>query len=174
MKNADPSESHASLSCSRICENAARTRKISSLSTQTPAISLELFACVAVDRGMVADGVSIWLLIPAVIVVYVLLANLGRVRTADAKRMIAEGATLLDVRSPEEVQGSGIAGAINVPVQLVGPGIRETLPDPEQPILCFCLSGSRSSTAVGRLKRLGFRAYNVGGVGRMRRLLETS
>lgn len=120
---------------------------------------------------MFADGVSLWMLLPAVIVVYLLLANLSRVKTADAKRMITGGATLLDVRSPEEVQADQVEGAINIPVQLVGPGISETLTDPKQPILCFCLSGSRSSSAAARLKRLGYEAYNVGGVGRMRKLL---
>ena len=41
----------------------------------------------------------------------------ARFRAADARKLVAAGARLLDVRSPEEYAGGHLPGAVNIPVQ---------------------------------------------------------
>jgi rhodanese-related sulfurtransferase len=79
---------------------------------------------------------------------------------------------LVDVRSPEEVQGSGlIPFAVNIPVNAVGTVLQATFdadefedtfgspkPDPDQDQLVFyCKSGARSAMACSLAEGMGFR-----------------
>jgi rhodanese-related sulfurtransferase len=56
----------------------------------------------------------------------------------------------------------------------VSEGIGKVTPDKQRPVLLHCLSGGRSSIARGVLKRMGYRAYNLGSLGRARRLVSSS
>jgi rhodanese-related sulfurtransferase len=65
---------------------------------------------------------------------------------ADAQRLIAEGATLVDIRDPDEHARARIPGAINVPLA----GI-DRLVVPAAPILFHCRSGMRTEANGARL-----------------------
>jgi rhodanese-related sulfurtransferase len=88
------------------------------------------------------------------------------IQKADAHQLVAEGATLLDVRSPQEFASGHIEGAINIPVQELGRRVDE-LGDPSGQIVVYCQSGVRSASAKRLLESRGFaNVYDLGGIAR--------
>lgn len=76
--------------------------------------------------------------------------------------------TLLDVRSEGEFQSFSIDGSINIPVDQIPERIDE-IKAMSQPIVVYCLSGGRSSSALQYLKQNGINeVYNAGGVADVR------
>lgn len=72
--------------------------------------------------------------------------------------------TLLDVRSKMEFEENHIAGAINIPLDMVEINIKniKTMP---KPIVVYCLSGGRSGIATDILQQNGIEdVYNGGGI----------
>ena len=87
-----------------------------------------------------------------------------RIDRATAHKLVADGAKLIDVRTPEEHQDGGIAGAVNIPLQVVGQQIG-TAAQPEDTIVLYCRSGGRSDMAARILRSMGYaKAYNMGGI----------
>jgi phage shock protein E len=79
----------------------------------------------------------------------------------DFKTMMANGAIILDVRSPGEFSGGHIKGSKNVPLQQLGAGVK-SLPK-DKPIITCCASGMRSASAKSQLKSMGFTHVENGG-----------
>ncbi len=98
-----------------------------------------------------------WILIAIAlfIVVRYFMSARGRIAGKDAREKVAAGALLLDVRSEAEFRSGSIAGAKNIPVSSLGQRIAEL--DKTRPVIVFCASGMRSSSAAGYLKRNGFK-----------------
>lgn len=70
---------------------------------------------------------------------------------------------LLDVRTPQEFDGGHIDGAANISVETLASRLAEVPRD--QPIVVYCRSGNRSTTASRILADAGFtEVYNLGGV----------
>lgn len=86
-----------------------------------------------------------------------------RIDAATAARLVAEGALLLDVRTPAEVATGAPSGALNIPVQELGSRMSELPRD--RTIVAYCRSGVRSASAVEQLVAAGFDAHDAGGVG---------
>jgi rhodanese-related sulfurtransferase len=87
-----------------------------------------------------------------------------RVSGSDARALVAKGATLLDVRSPEEFGGGHIDGAINIPIQELS-GRMDELDDKNHEIVVYCQSGGRSAMAKRLLERDGFTSvHDLGGL----------
>lgn len=75
----------------------------------------------------------------------------------------AGGATLLDVRAPQETQSGIIAGAQVIPVGELESRLRELKKD-ARPMLVYCASGSRSSAACEFLSEKGYESlFNLEG-----------
>jgi rhodanese-related sulfurtransferase len=72
----------------------------------------------------------------------------------DLVALLREGASLIDVREPVEYRSGHIAGARNVPLSRLAGGAQDLPKDAR--IVVGCLSGHRSSVAIGHLRRLGF------------------
>lgn len=87
-----------------------------------------------------------------------------RISTAAAKDLLAQGALLLDVRTPGEFAPNHIKGAKNIPVQSLASRLSE-LPDKSKPIVVYCQSGMRSSSAASLLSKQGYTAHDLGGIG---------
>ena len=87
----------------------------------------------------------------------------GGARGAEAKKRIAEGALLLDVRTPAEFAEGHIDGALNIPVQVLPQRIDE-LGDRSRPIVVYCRSGMRSANAAQILGRAGYTVHDAGGM----------
>lgn len=75
-------------------------------------------------------------------------------RAAEARAAVSAGATLLDVRTPEEFAEGHLPGAINIPVQELTARIAE-LGREDRPIVVYCRSGARSSSARRMLEAAG-------------------
>ena len=81
-----------------------------------------------------------------------------------ARQLVANGALLLDVRTPGEFAGGHIEGALNIPVQELGARVSEVGPK-SRPVVVYCRSGGRSCAAAGILSQAGYEVVDVGGMG---------
>ena len=97
-------------------------------------------------------------------------AVVPRIAMAEARKLIADGAVVLDVRDAPEVEKSGkVSGAVHV-----SRGMLEFRADPDspyhdkkfdraKPILVYCASGGRSALSGKTLKDMGYeQVYNLG------------
>lgn len=87
-----------------------------------------------------------------------------RVSGSDARALVADGATLLDVRSPQEFGGGHIDGAISIPVLELAGRMGE-LGEKTAQIVVYCQSGGRSAMAKRLLESNGFtNVHDMGGI----------
>jgi phage shock protein E len=71
----------------------------------------------------------------------------------EARDWVAKGATLLDVRTPDEFAKGHLPGALNVPVQEL-PARAGEVPG-GKPVVVYCMSGRRSAEARRLLELAG-------------------
>jgi rhodanese-related sulfurtransferase len=84
------------------------------------------------------------------------------IQGGEARKLVAAGARLLDVRSPDEYAGGHLPGAINIPVQELDRRLAEAGPRDGELIL-YCRSGHRSARAAAILREHGFtKVHNLG------------
>ena len=84
------------------------------------------------------------------------------IQGGDARKLVAAGARLLDVRSPEEYARGHLPGALNIPVQELDRRVAEVGP-PDGELVVYCRSGHRSSRAAEILRQHGFsKVHNLG------------
>lgn len=74
----------------------------------------------------------------------------------EGRKLFAEGAVLLDVRTPEEYRAGHVEGALNIPVQELEQRLSELGQDKSKPVVIYCRSGRRSKAAQGILEQRGF------------------
>lgn len=72
--------------------------------------------------------------------------------SSDPKQWVADGALLLDVRSPGEFAGGHLKGAVNIPIQALGSRLDEVSADK---VVVYCASGIRSRSARKLLEKQG-------------------
>ena len=73
-----------------------------------------------------------------------------------ARKLVAEGALLVDVRTPEEYHGplGHLRGAVLLPMDTLASRVGEL--DPARPVVTVCRSGARSAQAATLLGKAGF------------------
>ena len=72
---------------------------------------------------------------------------------------------ILDVRTKEEFESGHIPGAVNLPLQDIGPEPPALLQDFDQEIFVYCRSGNRSKQASQILSELGYtNVFEFGGI----------
>ena len=75
-------------------------------------------------------------------------------------RNIAD-AVLMDVRESDEFQAGHIPGAINVPLS----GIDTISIPKDKQVFVYCLRGTRSRRAAGKMKKIGYtKVKSIGGI----------
>jgi uncharacterized membrane protein YfcA/rhodanese-related sulfurtransferase len=85
-----------------------------------------------------------------------------RKTSAIAHDLVAGGAALVDVRTPDEFAAGHLPGAINIPVDEIERRAGEIGPL-SRPIVTYCRSGARSGRAKSALERMGFaQVVNLG------------
>ena len=100
-----------------------------------------------------------------------LLKRMSFVSSEVARKHLAEGALVIDVRSAEEFRSGKVTGAINLPLGEVRAKIGQVAKDKQQPLLVHCLSGGRSAIAKQQLKSLGYaNVFNLGSLERARKV----
>lgn len=85
---------------------------------------------------------------------------LGVSPPVDYKALMAQGAQVIDVRSPGEYQSGHMPGSVNIPVDQLPKKLAQLKKD--KPVITVCASGMRSGSAQGLLSRQGYEAYNGG------------
>lgn len=78
----------------------------------------------------------------------------------DLAELIAQGATIVDVRTKAEYSSGHVKGSINIPLDRIGNDMKRL--NKEKPVITCCASGMRSSSAAGMLRANGFDAHNGG------------
>jgi phage shock protein E len=86
---------------------------------------------------------------------------LGLSPKTDYKKLVSEGAQIVDVRTKVEFESGNIPGSINIPLQILGTQLNKL--DKIKPVITCCASGMRSATAKGILKSNGFKEVHNGG-----------
>jgi phage shock protein E len=86
------------------------------------------------------------------------------------KELMAEGAIIVDVRTPQEYNEGHIAHSLNIPVQQIEARI-STLKKKGKPVILCCKSGGRAGRAKSILHRNGIKCMNGGSWGGLNYLI---
>jgi rhodanese-related sulfurtransferase len=78
----------------------------------------------------------------------------------DLGQKIAEGAVIIDVRSPEEYREGHVKGSVNIPLDRIESQLKKL--DRSKPVITCCRSGARSGMAADIRIRNGFDCVNGG------------
>ena len=83
------------------------------------------------------------------------------VSSEEARRLIGEGAQLVDVRADHEWEAGHIEGAVHIPLPDLERRAAEI--DRDRPVILYCRGGSRCEMAAEALAAAGFDAAKLGG-----------
>lgn len=106
----------------------------------------------------------------AVLAVIILKRLLGgsKVASGIVKQKLEAGASVIDVRTPDEFRDGAYPGAKNIPLADLVRRMAEIPKD--KPVVLYCASGARSSSAARTMKQAGYvDVVNAGGLGDMPR-----
>jgi rhodanese-related sulfurtransferase len=78
----------------------------------------------------------------------------------EARKLIDEGAQVIDVRTDHEWEAGRIAGATHLPLAELAQRAGEI--DRERPVLLYCRGGNRSTMATAALADAGYDAAKLG------------
>lgn len=79
----------------------------------------------------------------------------------DACKLLKSGAQLVDVRSSAEFAQGALPNALNLPLQSIMAA--DNFISREKPIVLYCVTGARSSTAKNYLLQMGYKdVYDLG------------
>jgi rhodanese-related sulfurtransferase len=81
------------------------------------------------------------------------------VSRAEARKLIEEGAQLVDVRAEHEWEAGRIAGATHLPLAELNERTDEI--DRERPVVLYCRGGNRSTMAAAALADAGYDAVKL-------------
>lgn len=85
-----------------------------------------------------------------------------------ARRIMTDIGTytvIVDVRRPDEFRLGHIKNAVNIPLGQLQEKAAQFLPDYQQEIIVYCLTGSRSIEAANILLSMGYRnVFDLGGI----------
>jgi len=108
----------------------------------------------------------------AVLAGFYLLKRMSFVSEEIARQHLANGALVIDVRSPEEFQSGNVPNAINIPLGELKEKLPDRVKDKNQVLLLHCLSGGRSGIAQQQLKAMGYsNVFNLGSFSRAREIV---
>ncbi len=79
---------------------------------------------------------------------------------AEARRLVAAGATLVDVRTEGEFTRGHADGALNVPLGDLRQRLAEIPKD--RPVVTYCMAGARSGRAAALLAAEGYEVHDLG------------
>jgi len=83
------------------------------------------------------------------------------IRPMEARTLVAQGAQLVDVRSPREYRHQALPGSVNIPLPVIQQALKQL--DKQTPVLLYCNSGQRSGVAKRLLEACGFAlVHNLG------------
>ena len=77
------------------------------------------------------------------------------------RKLVVQGALLLDVRTPAEFAEGHVTRATNIPVQELPARLQE-VGSRSRPVVVYCRSGGRSAQAAAMLSAAGFQVKDIG------------
>ncbi len=77
----------------------------------------------------------------------------------EARKLIDEGAQVVDVRADHEWEAGRIAGASHVPLPELPQRLEEI--DKDRPVVVYCRGGNRSTMATDALAEAGYDAHKL-------------
>jgi molybdopterin/thiamine biosynthesis adenylyltransferase/rhodanese-related sulfurtransferase len=83
-------------------------------------------------------------------------AEIAEIDAPEAARLRDDGALLLDVREPDEVEQGAVPDAVAIPRGLLESRIEAAAPDRDRPLVVYCAGGARSAFAAKALAELGY------------------
>jgi phage shock protein E len=90
----------------------------------------------------------------------------GKVASSIVKQKLQSGATIVDVRTPDEFRDGAYPGATNIPLSDLARRMGEIPKD--KPVVLYCASGARSASAARAMKQAGYAdVINAGGLSDM-------
>lgn len=102
-------------------------------------------------------------LLGGVLLFGVLTPSKGTVTNIDNSKLVAlqaDGAALVDVRTPSEFAGAHLPGAVNVSMDQIAQASQSW--DRNAPLVLYCATGARSANAAALLSAQGFKTlYNL-------------
>lgn len=111
----------------------------------------------------------------AVVMAFFILKRSSFVSEHEACKHLAQGALVIDVRSPEEFRSGHVPDAINLPLGELRESLPRRVKDKNQVLLLHCLSGGRSGIARGQLRRLGYpNVFNLGSYARAEKIVRSA
>ena len=113
------------------------------------------------------------IVIGVVFLALLVLKRLAFVSPKVARRLLAEGALVIDVRSSGEFNSGHLPAAINIPLGEIETALPRQMKDKSLVLLLHCLSGGCSGIAKRQLKGMGYsKVYNLGSYGRARQIVQ--
>lgn len=107
----------------------------------------------------------VFLIVAAAAAGFFFVTRNGDISGGEARDLVANGATLVDVRTPDEFAAGHVPGAINIPVQELA--ARKGEIERSSPVVLYCRSGMRSKRAQSMLRDAGFvEVHNLGAMSR--------
>jgi molybdopterin/thiamine biosynthesis adenylyltransferase/rhodanese-related sulfurtransferase len=83
-------------------------------------------------------------------------SRIREVDTTGAEEAIAAGATVIDVREPDEYEQGALPGAVHIPRGNLESQIESRVVDRDTPLVVHCAGGTRSAFAAETLTQLGY------------------
>lgn len=115
---------------------------------------------------------SVLVIAGVVVVTFIVLKRLSFVSPEIARKHLATGALVIDVRSPKEFAEGHVPNAINIPLGELQTRLPRQATDKNRPLLLHCLSGGRSAIAAQRARTLGYtKVFNLGSYRRAERIV---
>jgi phage shock protein E len=90
-------------------------------------------------------------------------------KSTELKKILDEGAVIIDVRSPQEFSEGHIKGSKNIPLGLLQNSVEE-IKKSGKPVVTVCQSGMRSGSAKSFLQSKGITAINGGSWSSLKKL----
>jgi rhodanese-related sulfurtransferase len=87
------------------------------------------------------------------------MSEAGEASRDEVKRLIEDGAQLVDVRAEHEWEAGRIAGATHLPLAELPERASEI--DPDRPVVLYCRGGTRSTMATQALLDAGYQAVKL-------------
>jgi phage shock protein E len=96
---------------------------------------------------------------------FVVRPMLGRISPQQARKLVDQGAKLIDVRTRGEFATGHVPGAVNIPLSEIGLAAQR-LAKEGKPLVLYCQSGMRSSSAARMLRKAGVVVHDLGAMSR--------
>jgi rhodanese-related sulfurtransferase len=87
------------------------------------------------------------------------MAEASEIDRAEARKLIEDGAQLVDVRADHEWEAGRIEGATHLPLDELAERAGEI--DPDRPVVLYCRGGNRSTMAAAALAEAGYQAMKL-------------